>query len=872
MSLTPNTRFGSYQIAESIGSGGMGEVYKATDRNLKREVAIKVLPESFVHDPDRLARFQREAEVLASLNHFNIAQVYGLEQGLGQTGLVMELVDGPTLADRLKQGPIEIDEALEIAQQIAAALEAAHERGIVHRDLKPANVKLRPDGVVKVLDFGLAKTVDHPASSADGAAPALTETGMILGTAAYMSPEQARGRPVDKRTDIWAFGAVLYEMLSGQPPFFGEDPTDTVASVLRSDPDWSALPDLPPLLEVFLKLCLEKDPRNRIRDIADARLALTNKYGVMRSPSDQIHVDPARERRNHVLWAASAVLSLLIGASGVYTYLNTRPVGAAMSDRQVTFRQLTFRQGTVGNARFASDGEVIVYSAAWDGGPYELYNTRIDSFQSRPLDFLPPADLLALSGDNRAALAQSRPAADGWQPRGPLAIVNLSGGGARVVDDHIVSADWGTDGQLAAVVRFVDGEMQVEFPIGTVVYRGNVIGNVRVSPDGQRICFAALWDELYQSERSGPARRIASDLPRIEDCAWSPEGDEIWFSYAVTGGTYSNLEAITPDGEQRRVLAALPAFGRLLDVSPSGSVLAAIGSLRFTVRGAPSADAPVRDLSVFDATRIVQLNAAGTNLLLQDSSTGARERGTLFTRPIDGSAPVQQSDAAGFALSPDGAWIAVLGDGSTYTTRSSMITLIPTGAGEPSTIELPVEVEYGAWNQLGTNVWDLRNPEFSDDGERLLLPRAREKSGSPRAYVHDFAEGWTRPVTPAGVTGPFVLSPDGQFVAGQEPDGLYVYSVDSGERRRLPGERDPGMLARWSEDQQSVYVVEQEGTTASIYERNLETGERTLARRIGAPDPAGVARFDVWVARDGEAFAYSLARVSQDLFLLKNVN
>jgi dipeptidyl aminopeptidase/acylaminoacyl peptidase len=266
----------------------------------------------------------------------------------------------------------------------------------------------------------------------------------------------------------------------------------------------------------------------------------------------------------------------------------------------------------------------------------------------------------------------------------------------------------------------------------------------------------------------------------------------------------------------------------------------------------------------------VQLNAAGTELLLQDSSTGARERGTLFTRSMDGSPPVQVSSAAGLALTSDGAWIATLGDGSTYTTRSSMITLVPTGGGKPRTFELPVEVEYGAWNQLGTNIWELRNPEFSDDNERLLLPLARDANGRARAYVLDLDDGGTRPVTPEGVPGPFVLSPDGQFVAGAEPDGLYVYSVDTGERRRLPGEPDPGKLARWSEDRQSLYVVEQDGAAASIFERDIETGERALVRRVRAPDPAGIARFDVWVARNGQAFAYSLARVSENLVVLEN--
>lgn len=263
MPLTPGTGFGSYHIAEIIGVGGMGEVYRATDASLKREVAIKALPDSFVDDAGRLARFQREAELLAALNHPNVGQIYGIEKTGTVSALILELVEGPTLAERIAQGPIPVDEALRIAGQIAEALEAAHAKGIVHRDLKPANVKLREDGVVKVLDFGIAKAVEPAAAGDTGPTPetpppaAMTEAGAVVGTLGYMAPEQARGRPIDKRTDIFAFGAVFYEMLTGQPPFFGEDATEMIAAVLKSDPDWDALPELPPLVATFLKQCLK---------------------------------------------------------------------------------------------------------------------------------------------------------------------------------------------------------------------------------------------------------------------------------------------------------------------------------------------------------------------------------------------------------------------------------------------------------------------------------------------------------------------------------------------------------------------------------------------------------------------------------------
>jgi serine/threonine protein kinase len=281
LALTTGARLGPYEVTAQIGVGGMGEVYRATDTNLGRQVAIKILPKAFAQDADRLTRFEREAKTLASLNHSNIAQIYGLERSHGTTALVMELVEGPTLADRIAQGAIPIDEVLPVARQIAEALEAAHEQSIIHRDLKPANIKVRPDGTVKVLDFGLAKAFDASPGATDASqsptitSPAMTEMGVILGTAAYMSPEQARGKAVDKRADIWAFGCVLYEMLTGQRAFAGDDVTETLARVLMKEPEWHALPpSTPPAIRKLIRRCLAKDRRERLPDAADARLEI----------------------------------------------------------------------------------------------------------------------------------------------------------------------------------------------------------------------------------------------------------------------------------------------------------------------------------------------------------------------------------------------------------------------------------------------------------------------------------------------------------------------------------------------------------------------------------------------------------------------
>jgi serine/threonine protein kinase len=337
MPLTIGARLGDYEIVSLIGAGGMGEVYRARDGKLNRDVAIKVLTDAFLNDADRLARFKREAQMVAALNHPNIGAIYGVEDGGPSTGsgqavqaLVLEFVDGPTLADRIGQGRIPVDEALPIARQIADALEAAHERGIVHRDLKPANIKLRPDGLIKILDFGLAKALDSGAAGVRPApdftasptitTPAMTQMGVVLGTAAYMSPEQAKGRPADTRSDIWAFGCVLFEMLSGRQPFDGDDVSDTLAAVLRGAPDWNALPpETPASIRMLLRRCLQKDPRKRLPHIGVARLEIDDTASAPEA------VGPTVERRRpRALWTGAAAAILAAAGASAITALVIR--------------------------------------------------------------------------------------------------------------------------------------------------------------------------------------------------------------------------------------------------------------------------------------------------------------------------------------------------------------------------------------------------------------------------------------------------------------------------------------------------------------------------------------------------------------------
>ena len=408
MAFTPGTRLGAYEITAQIGAGGMGVVYHATDTNLKRAVAIKVLPESVATDRDRLARFQREAEVLASLNHSNIAAIYGLERSDGVTALVMELVEGPTLADRIARGSIPIDEALSIAKQIAEALESAHEHGIIHRDLKPANIKLRNDGTVKVLDFGLAKAVEPTATAMNMSlsptitSPAMmTGVGVLLGTAAYMAPEQARGKPVDKRTDIWAFGCVLYEMLTGKPPFSGETLTDVVAAIVKNEPDWDALPiAIPVLVRSVLRRCLQKDPVRRLQHAGDARIEIEE---AIAEPAARPPIVSATRRRvwtgSMLPWVVAALASI-----GLVSQLGVGRSGSAASP--VVRMDLNMPAGVEvattasPNMAVSPDGTRIAFFGV-TAGVRRLFVRRFDDFQATELRGAGGGNICFFSHDGR---------------------------------------------------------------------------------------------------------------------------------------------------------------------------------------------------------------------------------------------------------------------------------------------------------------------------------------------------------------------------------------------------------------------------------------------------------------------------------------
>jgi serine/threonine-protein kinase len=541
MSLLPGTRLGPYEVTAPLGAGGMGEVYRATDTELKRSVALKVLPAAVAADADRLARFKREAEVLAALNHPHIAQIYGLEKGPGATALVMELVEGEDLSQRIAPGPVAPDEALPIAKQIAEALEAAHEQGIIHRDLKPANIKVRDDGTVKVLDFGLAKALDSGtglarrspgeggepgagktlADSPTITSPAMTQAGIILGTAAYMAPEQAKGRAVDKRADIWAFGCVLYEMLTGRRAFDGEDMTDVLSRVLQREPDWTLLPrNLPPHLTTLLARCIEKDPRRRLRDIGDVRLVLEGAFDAA-APAG-----PDQSRAHPAIWlrmaAALATGILLTAAAAAVLWPRPQPAPIVRFTTDLQVGLLDLYRGAVA---VSPDGRHVVAPA--------LTGLRIKDTDALGSRMLYTAGAASLMNDAGAAPTWPAFSPDGqsivFAEANQLMRIGLSGGPPTVVasaPSHVPGVSWDVLG-----VSWTTPE--------TIVF---------AQSDGiKRVAASGGTPELVSAARPGEAMALPQLLP-----------DGRTLLYTVARGRWNGAQIVVQriGSEERTVLVS----------------------------------------------------------------------------------------------------------------------------------------------------------------------------------------------------------------------------------------------------------------------------------------------------------------------------
>jgi len=866
------TSLAHYRITAALGAGGMGEVWRATDTKLDREVALKLLHADVAQDPDRMARFEREAKVLASLNHPNIAQLYGFETIASGTDadsdsdagsspltfLVMELLEGESLRERIAEGPLPYRKAAEIGAAIARGLGAAHERGIVHRDIKPENVFLTTDGQVKVLDFGLATEHELAGLGAgETNTPTVTQRtgpGAVLGTVGYMAPEQVRGEQADSRTDIFALGAVLYEMVTGRRAFDRETAPETMTAILREEPPEPA--DLgvvvPPALDRVTRRCLEKRPEERYqsaRDLAFQLEALARASGSACGHSER----PIGTRPNRRVSVALAVV-LVLGAAALGALVATW-IASPGTVGELRVSRMTHRRGMVWSARFTPEAGSIVYGATWENSPLDLFMTRIDSVGSKSMG-LGPADVLAVSGGGEMVLALDRRFVSGWETAGTLATASLTGSAPRPLLEGVGEADWGPDGESMAVVREVSGRYRLEYPVGTVLFETDGwLSELRVRPSGDLVAFV---DHPLRGDNLGSVTIVdlegtATVLQRggSQGLAWSPSGDEVWSSNG------RRLVALSLDGERRTVYSGTDPMW-LEDISPDGRVLISNAGIRREMAGRAPGDDVDRNLSWFDWSSPQALSGDGTTLLFDEQNIGGGNGYLVFVRGIDGSPPVQIGEGSGRTLSPDGKWALSVKN----PFGDARWELLPTGIGEAR--ELPEGLVH-------SKLW----AHWLDDGDRLII--AGSEPGKPLGlYLRGLDSADETPLTPGGidyVRSGHAVSPDGKWVTATPIDGLpRIFSLEGGESVEIAGLEEDEVPVQWTGDSSELYVYRPGELPARVWRVDLASGERTFWGEIAPSDPAGVFGIDyLAISPDGEGYVYSYRRLLSTLYLFEGL-
>lgn len=847
MTLSAGTRLGPYEILTPVGAGGMGEVYRARDPRLGREIAIKVLPAAISADPDRRQRFEQEARSASALNHPNILTIYDIGSSEGTTYIAMELVEGRTLREILAAEPVPAKKLLDYAVQIADGLAKAHSAGIVHRDLKPENLMVSKDGFVKILDFGLAKLVEplsKEGSELPTAIASATQPGTVMGTVGYMSPEQASGQTVDFRSDQFSLGTILYEAATGKRAFQGKTGAETLVAILREEPEsiGKVNPKTPAPLRWTIERCLAKDPEERFastkdlaRDLASMRDHLSETFASGEVPA----AEPLRLKRRGWLLPAAAALVL-----GAVLALAVRGLFSGSPNSALQFHRLTYQRGTVLSARFAPDGQTVVYGATWEGKPLEIFSARTEGNESRTLS-LPSADVLSISAAGEMAVSLNRHYFLGFQSTGTLARVPLSGGAPREILENVEDADWSPDGKELAVARYVGSRSRLEYPIGRVIYEPAAwISNVRVSPDGGMVAF---FDHPQFGDNDGTVRVVdRSGKLRLEGTkggtglAWSASGNEVWSS--------SPLRATSLSGRVRIPWNLLGANDAIYDVSRSGRVLFSRNTSRREIIGS-LAGGPERNLTWLNWSFPVDLSRDGRFVLFDEQNITPNG---IYTRKLDGSPAVLLSEGKSFHLSADGQWALATPD-----INGDALVLLPTGAGQPR--KVPLSGLRCQW------------AKFFPDGRRILV-MGNEPAHGVRLFSLDLAGGKPRAITPEGVSisQEDPLSPDGKSVVAAGPDRrIAIYPVEPGEPRPVPGLLPEDNPIRWSADGRSLYVYNVLARPGAVDLVDIQTGKRTLWREFRAPDPAGVVGVAPFlITPDGSSYIYSYRRLLDDLYVV----
>jgi len=846
MTISNGTKLGSFEIVSRIGAGGMGEVWRAKDAKIGRDVAIKVLPASLVTDADRLQRFEQEARAAGTLNHPNLVTIYELGTHDGAPFIAMELLEGETLRDKLDRGAIPARKSVEYAVQIANGLAAAHEKGIVHRDLKPENIFAMPDGRIKILDFGLAKLTAPADVPDDQTAKRGTAPGTVMGTAGYMSPEQVLALDVDHRSDIFSFGAILYEMLSGHRAFKRDSSVETMNAILKEDPPELTAPgvQVSPAIDRIIRRCLEKNRAERIQNARDLAFALD---GLSGTSSTQMTGGGARALFPRRRLSAAIVGVAVLGLMALLFFAGrwSRPDSA-----QPSLRQLTFGNGTVRSARFAPDGQTIVFGAAWDGLPLKLFQRRLDGSESVPLEY-PDGDILGISSKGELAISLGRRFRN-WLTNGTLAKAPLLGGSFRKVLDGVSWADWHPRGDDMLVVRRVGNEDRLEYPIGTILFHtSGYISYPRFSPAGDRIAF--LDHPIYGDNRGnvsvvtvkGKKTDLVLDWSGLEGLAWSAKGDEVWFSGTQTSGSWTIYAA--GKSAVPRVIWRTPGNLILHDVDRQGRVLVANASVTSTVRGLGRGELHERDISM-GGSAARSLSADGKNALVVAYGGDSGLYYDIHLRPLNGGPSIRLGDGEPFGFSADGKWALAL-----VLSTPVKVALYGTESEASKTVDVTgLAVTSAAW---------------FPDGQRLFIV-AHPTPARTDYYVQEIGSGKrTRLPIENGRPGDPIVSPDGLKVVMKDSDrGSRVYSLDGATLRDLPPLYS---TVQWTPDSSALYVFSTVELPIRIKRFDIATGAMTPWKEILPADMAGaLGQPDVIVNPAGDAYAYTISKMMTDLFIV----
>jgi len=864
MRFASGGRLGPFEILTPLGAGGMGEVYRARDTRLDRTVAIKLLPTELLNAPGRrIERFRREARAIARISHQHICTLHDVGEDGPAIFLVMEYVDGVTLAARLEDGPLPLAVALRAAVQIADGLDHAHRHGVVHADLKPGNVMLTRDSV-KLLDFGLARLQER-----DGDAAAidvtkserLTQVGSIAGTVPYMAPEQIEGREVDGRTDVFAFGVVLFEMISGRRPFAGDSRASLMAAIVAAEPPTlsSLRPQVPAALERLISRCLAKDPDDRWQTARDMAAELR---WIAEADSTATTPAPVKPRRP----VYGALSSGIAGAAITAAAFAAVALSIWPEPSVAQYLPATFRKGAVSSARFTPDGQSFVYSASWENQPYAAFLGRPANPDARDLQ-LKDARIMSISrAGDMAVLFGPQNITETFGAR-TLARIPMAGGARRDVLTGVVDADWISGTDALAVVRDPGNNRPwtVEFPAGTTVHETPAAWSLRVSPDGSRVAFfegplmfgSAPQAMITVIEKSGRKSTVTRGWAGF-GLAWAPSGAEIWFTATrpAPGEFAPSLHSVSLAGVERPVYRA-PDWLVLHDISGDGRVLLSRNTINISLVCKQPTDTSERDLRWQLAAAVKGLSRDGKTVVFEDellSSPAGNPQ--IFSRSIDGSPAIVIGEGSGAALSPDGKWVLAL--------TGENLVLLPTGVGGKMTLPKGdlARVAEGGW--LG-------------DSKHVLFT-GYSGDNKPRGYIQEIPSGIPRAVTPDGVSlAGRAAARDDHSVLGRVDTTWMLFPMTRGDGQPLRGLAPRDRPLQWSIEGQSVFTVEnasgERPAAVDVFRVDVATGRRTLWKTLAPSDPVGVEdmRETVVITPDAQSYCYSYQRRLGDLFVVEGL-